>query len=155
MPTAHTDPAGLSVTCLMMYSVEPLIVGGLHDVPRHLRVHDDADAGMLLAGCSRSASTVKRACTEQWPFHRIMRARFDRVGIDAAADLVRIPHHHLVERHAHLVGGVAAEVLIGQEQDPVAALPGPAQRRRRVGRRADDAAALADRTPSSAAAELM
>ena len=67
----------------------------------------------------------------------------DGVRLEAAPDLVRIPDDHLVERHAHLVGGVAAEMLIGQKQNALAALPRPAQRRRGVRRRADDAAALA------------
>ena len=57
---------------------------------------------------------------------------------------MRIPHDHLVERHTHLVRGVAAEMLIGQKENALAALPRPSQRRRAVGRRADDTAALAD-----------
>ena len=52
----------------------------------------------------------------------MIRARFDSVGFESAPDLVRIPHDHLIERHAHLVGRVAAEMLIGQEQNPLAAL---------------------------------
>jgi hypothetical protein len=61
----------------------------------------------------------------------------------AAVHLVRIPHDHLVERNPHLVRGVAAEMLIGQEQDALAAFPRPAQRRGAVGRSTDDTAALA------------
>ena len=38
---------------------------------------------------------------------------------------LRIPHHHLVERHAHLVGGVPAEMLIGQEEDRARRAPTP------------------------------
>jgi hypothetical protein len=38
----------------------------------------------------------------------------------AAADLVRIPHRHAVERHAQLVGGVAAEMLVGQHHELLA-----------------------------------
>ena len=64
-------------------------------------------------------------------------------GSSAAPDLVRIPDDHLVERHAELVGGVAPEVLIGQEEDLLAALPRPLQRRRGIRRGADDAAAFA------------
>ena len=48
------------------------------------------------------------------------------------------------ERHAHLEGGVASEVLVRQEQDALAAIPRPPQRRGRVRRRADHAALLAD-----------
>ena len=77
------------------------------------------------------------------PFHRIIRARFTCLGIEAAEDLVRIPHDHLVERDAHLVGGVAPEMLIGEKEDLLAALERPLQRRGRVRRRAHDAAVLA------------
>ena len=97
--------------------------------------------------CLRTASicfAVKRSCTEQWPFHRIIFARCTSVGIETAEDLVRIPHDHLIERNAHLVGGVAPEVLVGHEENPLAALERPLQRRHRVRRRADGAAALAD-----------
>src|SRR4051794_1137759 len=65
------------------------------------------------------------------------------VRIEAAPDLVWIPYHHLVERHAHFVGGVAAEMLIGQEQNLFTALPGPRQRRTGIRRGADNSAALA------------
>ena len=68
----------------------------------------------------------------------------DRLGVEAAERLVRIPHRHQVERHAHLVGGVAAEVLVGQEDDLLAARPRPLERRPGVAGRADDAAVLAD-----------
>ncbi len=66
-----------------------------------------------------------------------------RLGVDAAPGFVGIPQHHLVERHAHLVGGVPAQMLIGEEEHTPPALPGPAQRRRRVRRGADDATVLA------------
>ena len=99
---------------------------------------------MLLAHALRSAPRVNRMWTEQWPFHRIIRARLQLLGVEAAEDLVRIPHDHLVERNAHLVGGVAAKMLVGKEEDLLAALERPLQRRRGVRRRADGAAALAD-----------
>ena len=71
--------------------------------------------------------------------------RIDRLlRRQAAADLVRIPDHHLIERHAHLVRGIAPQMLIWQEQDAPAALPRPLEHRARVARRADDAAVLAD-----------
>ena len=88
---------------------------------------------------------MKRVCTEQWPFHRIILRAVHLLGIEAAEDLVRIPHDHLVERNAHLVRGVAAEVLVGQEEDLLAALERPLQRGRGVRRRAHRAAALADK----------
>ena len=49
--------AGCSLTVLMMYSVRAAVVGGLHDVPRHFGMHDDADAGC----CSRTRCDLRRA----------------------------------------------------------------------------------------------
>ena len=49
MPTAKTDPGGLSRTVFRMYSVEPAVVRGLDDVPGAFRVDDHADARVLLA----------------------------------------------------------------------------------------------------------
>ena len=89
-------------------------------------------------------ATVKRVWTEQWPFHRISFAFLTCSGVEAAPDLVRIPHDHLVERHAHLERGVAAEMLVGQHQQLLAVLPRPLHHRRGIGRGADDAAVLAD-----------
>src|SRR5439155_7842913 len=66
----------------------------------------------------------------------------DGVGLEAAPDFVRIPDDHVVERYAELVRRVAPKMLIGQEQNALAALPRPAKRRGGIRRRADDAAAL-------------
>ena len=88
--------------------------------------------------------TVKRVWTEQWPFQSSSRARLMTSADEAAHDLVRIPHRHLVEWHAHAVGGVASQVLVGHEQDALAARPGPLERRAGVARGADGAAVLAD-----------
>ena len=88
------------------------------------------------------------ACGEAG-MHRTMPLPEDEPGVvrnlwlEAAPDLVRIPHHHLVKRDADGVSGVAPEMLIGQKQDPIAPLPGPSQRRGRVRRRADHAAPFA------------
>ena len=54
----------------MMYSVEPESSAACTTSQRHFRMHDDADAGMLRAHVS-ICRTVKRVCTEQWPFHRM------------------------------------------------------------------------------------
>ena len=45
-----------------------------------------------------------------------------RSGGLAALQLIRVPHHHLVERNAHGVAGVASQVLIGQEEDLLVAV---------------------------------
>ena len=77
------------------------------------------------------------------PFPQNHARVLDGFGLEAAPDFVRIPEHHVVERHAHLVGGVSPEMLIGKKQNLFAALPRPLQRRRGVRRGADDAAPLA------------
>ena len=142
MPTAQIEPAGLSLHLLDDVFGRPGIVGRLHHVQRHFGMHDDANARMLRADVldlPHGEARVHRAVALPQDHARAL----DRVGLEAAPDLVRIPHDHLVERHAQLVGGVAAEMLIRQEQDTLAALPRPPQRRRGVRRRADDAAMLA------------
>ena len=49
VPTAQTEPAGTVGDRLDDVFGAAAVVGRLHDVPRHLGMHDDADAGMLLA----------------------------------------------------------------------------------------------------------
>ena len=143
VPTAQIDPGALSVTWRMMYSVEPLSSAACttsHGTSGCTMTRTPGCCSRMRAICA----TVKRSCTEQCPFHRIIFASSTCSSGLAAVHLVRIPHDHLVERHTHLVRGVAAEMLIGKEQNALAALQRPSQRRRAVGRRADDAAALAD-----------
>ena len=126
-----------------MYSVEPLSSAAC--------TTSNGTSGCtitLMPGCSARTFSicfaVKRTCTEQWPFHRISFARVELLARQPAERLVRIPHHHLIERHAHLERGVAAEMLVGQEQDLLLLLPAPLQRGGGVRRRADGAAVLAD-----------
>ena len=143
MPIAQTEPGALSRTVRRMYSVEPLSSAAWTTS----QVHSGWTMTRMPGCCLRTFSicfTVKRVWTEQWPFQSSRRARSSRLRIEAAHDLVRIPDRHLVERHAHGVGGVAAEVLIGQEQDALAARPRPFERRAGVAGGADRAAVLAD-----------
>ena len=139
-------PVGLAFTVSMIFSVDPLDVGRLHDVERALRVRDDLAVRVLLperVDLRDGEARVDRAVP--LPQHQLRVPRLLRRK--TAADLVRIPHDHAIERHAQLVGGVAPEVLVGQHQQLLAALPRPRHHRRRVGRRADDAAVLADEAP--------
>ncbi len=145
VPTAHTLPGAALAHRLDDVFGATAVVGRLHDVPRHLGMDDDADAGMLLAqrlDLLHREARVDRAVPlpqEQLRALRLLRR-------ETAAESRAGSHTcHLIERHAHLVGGVAAQVLIGQEQHPLAALPRPLERRpRALRRRADDAAVLAD-----------
>src|SRR5437899_10055984 len=118
------------------------IVCRLNHFPWHLRMDDYAHSGVLRAqvlNLTDRETRVHRAVAlpqnDPRPPHG--------VWLEPAPDLVRIPYHHLVERHPKLVRGIAAKMLIGQEQNALAALPCPPQRRRGIRRRADDAAALA------------
>ena len=94
----------------MMYSVEPLTSAACTTS----NVHSGCATTLPVGYCFRNASicaTVKRVWTEQWPFHRISSPAAPAPA-QAAPHLVRIPHDHLVERHAHLLGGVAPEMLV-------------------------------------------
>ena len=84
----------LSRTAFRMYSVEPLSSAAC--------TTSNGTSGCTMTRmpgcCSRTSAicfAVKRVWTEQWPFHSSSRAARRLLGRDAAADLVRIPHHHL------------------------------------------------------------
>ena len=62
----------------------------------------------------------------------------------AAEGQAPVPRHHLLKRDAHLVAGVAAEVLVGEEEDLLATLEGVLKRLWGVAGGADDALTLAD-----------
>ena len=56
----------------------------------------------------------------------------------------RVPDPHVTGGEAHVEGGVAAQVLVGHEQDPVALLQRPSQHAAGVGRGAAGPAVAAD-----------
>ena len=119
------------------------VVRRLHDIPRHFRMHNDANTRVLQpdrGDLLRREASMNRAVA--FPQNHLRAS--DLSGIETTEDLVRVPHHHLVEADAHLVGGVAAKMLVRQEQDLLAPREGPFQRGHRVGGRADGSAALAD-----------
>src|SRR5260370_9763472 len=66
--------------------------------------------------------------------------RFRRVS---AKFLVRIPDDHLLERDTHAIAGVAAKVLVGEEEDFFAPLETPFHDGGRAGTGPDRAAPLA------------
>ena len=82
---------------LMMNSVEPTRSALGHHLVGALGVHQDLDAGHCVARSSSTTSAEKRPCTEQWPFHRIIRASRQRLGGEAAVGLARVPHDAVVE----------------------------------------------------------
>ena len=79
----------------------------------------------------------------QWPFQRMTRARSSCSGVRPPRGLPPVPGHHLLEGDAHLVAGVASEVLVGEEEHLLAALEGVLERLGGVAGGADDALALA------------
>ena len=100
------------------------LVGGVDDGHRALGVHDHADARVLgprLLDLVDREAAVHRAEAVPQDHARVV----ELSGSRAAERLARVPHRHLLERHAHRLGGVAAEVLVGEEQHAAAALEGP------------------------------
>ena len=117
-------------------------VGGVHHLHGALRVHDHLHAGELGAGLLDLADVealVDRAEAVPEDHPGVEQGLF----VVAAEGLARVPHRHLLQRHAHGLGGVAAQVLVGEEQHALAALERPLQHGRGVRGRADDAAVLA------------
>ena len=99
-------------------------------------------------GCSaRAAATcsgVNRWCTEQWPFQRRKRESLISRSSRPPSSKRGFQTFISVGRVAHGEGGVAAQVLVGHEQHPVAPLQGPGQDAPGVGRGAAGAAVAAD-----------
>ena len=117
-------------------------VGCVDDGHGALRVDDDVNTGVTLAGerdLFDGEALVDRA--EAVPE--------EDAGVEkgsggvAAEGQVRIPDGHLREGDAHGLGGVAAEVLVGEEEDALASFEGPLEDAGGVGGGADDSAALA------------
>src|SRR6266851_4011257 len=117
------------------------LIGGLGDLEAAFRVRDDANTGMLAADALdllRCEALVHGAIALPEDDARAAN-RFRRVS---AKFLVRIPDDHLFERDAHAIAGVAAEVLVGEEENFFARLEGPVHDRGCVGAGADRAAPL-------------
>ncbi len=115
-------------------------VGGRDDLVLALGVHQHGHPG------DARAHVVHRVDGEP-AVHRAVAAPEDHLGVaqllggQAAVRLVRVVEHAVVQRHAHLAhGGVAAQVLVGQEEHLLALLEGPLQRALGVGGGADGAA---------------
>ena len=121
-------------------------VGLEHDLVLALGVDQHVDAGVLdaqLVDDVLGEAAVDRAVALPEDHPRLP----ELLGGQAAAGLQRVPHDALVEADAHLEDrGVAAEVLVGQEEDLGALVEvgllreRPVQRDVGVGRGADDPA---------------
>ena len=106
------------------------LVGQLAHVVGALGVHDDDAVGVLGpegVDVLRAEALVHRAVALPQQEGRLL-----DVGLGEAAELeARVPDPHVVLGVAQGVAGVAAEVLVGEEQDLASR-----RRRRRPGRRA-------------------
>ena len=146
VPTAQTVPGSALVTVLMMNSVEPFESAASHRLHEAFGVDDYVDVRVLRAGLldlRYGEARVHRAVA--LPEDDLALAK--RVCRVAAQRLERVPDDHLVEPDPELEGGVASQVLIGQEEHALAALEGPPEGRGRVRRCADDAAVPCRRAP--------
>src|SRR5437879_12412734 len=93
---------------------------------------NDADAGMLVAdACHLLRGEALAYGTIALPQDDARIAhRFRTVP---AEFLVRVPDNHLLERNAHAIAGVAADVLVGKEEKFFAGFESPRQNRDAVG----------------------
>jgi hypothetical protein len=105
-------------------------------------VNDDLDAGIL------GAHLIDVAGQKALMDGAVALPEQDAAGGELLLRLAplngpRVPDRHLVQRNAHGVAGVAAQVLVGQKEDALAAGEGPLEGGAGVGRGADQPAALA------------
>ena len=117
VPTPMTAPAGAASTHSRMRSVRADPVGELDDLVRALGVHDHLAVGVLGAelGDVLGAEALVHGALAPPQQER----RFLDVALLEAAELVaRVPDPHVGLAVAHVVAGVAAEVLVGEEQAP-------------------------------------
>ena len=100
----------------MIFSVEPTSSASSTTSCRHSGCTITLTPGISRRAAS-TASTENRPCTEQCPRHRIIVASRSCSGVRPPHRAVRVPDHAVVERAAEVAhGGVAAEVLVGQEE---------------------------------------
>ncbi len=117
-------------------------VGLLADFPAALGMDDDLNAGIVRANLVhmlRQKALVHRAVALPQNYLGLAQP----LGGQPALQHVRVPHHHFVQRNAAGESGVAAQVLIGQEEESFRCGEGPVERALGIGRGADQPAALA------------
>jgi hypothetical protein len=100
-------------------------IGALHDLVAALGMDQHLYAGYALThvgdALGREATVYRAVSTPQ--DHASVAQLLCREGWS-----VRVPHHAVVEGHAEIAhGGVAAQVLVGQEDHALTALEGPLQ----------------------------
>src|SRR5215467_13379617 len=118
------------------------LVGGLRDLETAFRMNDDPDTRVLPADpfdVRRGEALMHRAVALPQDHLRFLHS-FRGV---ASEFLVRVPHHHAVQRNPHAKTGIAAQMLVRKKQYFVAALKGPLHDRSGVGTGTDQTAMLA------------
>src|SRR3989454_6816133 len=117
------------------------LIGNLGDLEAAFGVNDDANAGMLAADALdllRGEALVHGAIALPEDDARAAN-RFRRIS---AKFLIRVPNDHLLEGDAHAIAGVAAKVLVGEEENFFVTLESPVHDGGGVGTGADGAAML-------------
>src|SRR5262245_55721582 len=99
-------------------------VGLLADFPAALRMHDHADAGILGANIVHVLGQ-KALVDGAMPLPQDDASLTEPFRRDAAADHERVPDRALIERDAHSVRGVSAQMLVGKEENSFVALKCP------------------------------
>ena len=154
VPTAMVDAGGRGVDRLDDVVGRADLVGELE----HTSWAHSGWATTMPSGCSaRKASTCsgrKRWCTEQWPFHSRKVASLQSASVSPPSSKRGFHTRMSSCGEAHGDAGVAAEVLVGEEERPSSARTAPSRRQRPasrptrgspgVGRRAHRAAVAAD-----------
>src|SRR5689334_19038163 len=100
------------------------LVSGLGDLETAFGMDDDANTRMLVAYARyllRREALVDGAIAFPQDDARIANG----LGGIPAKLLVWVPENHLVERNAHAIAGVTAEMLVGKEQNFFATFEGP------------------------------
>ena len=119
--TPITEPAGASLTARMMASVEPTWSASSTTSWAHSGwTTHEARRGAPARNAATCAGR-KRWCTEQWPFHKRSVTAFTSVSSRPPRVRRGSQIGHVGGRVAELVAGVAPEVLVGEEEDLVAA----------------------------------
>ena len=116
-------------------------VGLLADLPAALGMNDDLNAGILgahLIDVAGQKAQMDGAVALPEQDAAVCKALLRLAPLQAP----RVPNHHFVQRNPHGVAGVAAQVLIGQKQYPLAAGKGPLKGRVSIGGGADQPAAF-------------
>ena len=118
-------------------------VGQFDDLVGALGVDDDPHAGVVAAG-GLDVVDLEALVDGAVALPEEELGLLHVALLEAAEVVAGVPHPHVGGGEAHGEGGVAAQVLVGGEEDPVAPLQGPGHHLAGIRRRAAGAAVAAD-----------